>query len=444
VTLDDTTTQHGGRHPLVLEVVMPDSIHELPLPEEGELLIGRSKGAGVRLDHVSVSREHARLRLGDAPAIVNLRSRNGTFVRGRKLVDDEIAEIGVGDPVEIGGVVIRLAYARPAAAPPAPRAERRAAGSGRALLDAPEGWYASSSQAMRDVQAAIDQVAPSDVSVLILGETGVGKEVCAEQIHRRSARAKKTLLRLNCSALPESLIESELFGHDKGAFTGAVAPKPGLIEAADGGTVFLDEIGELPLPVQAKLLRVLDRREVIRIGEVKERTVDVRFIAATHRSLEAEIAAGRFRQDLFYRLAGMTIRIPPLRERAGEIALLAARFAEDAAHRLGRPAPAIDASAVAALSRHGWPGNIRELRNVMERAVLVSKGAIEASHLSLGDREERPAGGGLFGEVEALERARVLAALEASGGNQSEAARRLGVSRGALLTRLRSWGLLKK
>ena len=445
---DDTTTQHdAGRHPIVLEVVLPDSVSERPLPPEGLLVIGRSQGAAIRIDHASVSREHAQLRLGAAPAIVNLGSRNGTFVRGRKLADGEEAAIGVGDPVEIGAAVIRLAYAR-LPAPVAARPERRSAGSGRALLDAPEGWYASTSVAMRVVLDAVAQVAPADVSVLILGETGVGKEICAEQIHRRSARARGTLLRLNCSALPESLIESELFGHDKGAFTGASAPKPGLIEAASGGTVFLDEIGELPLSVQAKLLRVLDRREVIRIGEVKERTVDVRFVSATHRSLEAEIAAGRFRQDLYYRLAGMTIRIPPLRERLDEIPALAARFVEDAARRLGRPAPGLGDGAHAALAAHPWPGNIRELRNVMERAVIVcGAGPIEAAHLSFADREPAaaaaPAAAGLRGEVEALEKERILATLQACDGNQSEAARRLQMSRGALLARLRAWGLVR-
>jgi DNA-binding NtrC family response regulator len=435
---------------MVLEVVLPDRAFELPLPPEGVLVIGRAQGAAIRLDHASVSREHARLRLGDGPAITALRSRNPTFVRGRKLADGEEAAIGVGDPVEIGGVVIRLAYARvpaAAAAPVAPaRPERRAAGSGRALLDAPEGWYASTSVAMRQVLDAVAQVAPSDVSVLILGETGVGKEICAEQIHRRSARARGTLLRLNCSALPESLIESELFGHDKGAFTGASAPKPGLIESADGGTVFLDEIGELPMSVQAKLLRVLDRREVIRIGELKERTVDVRFVSATHRSLDDEIAAGRFRQDLYYRLAGMTIRIPPLRERVDELPALAARFIDDAARRLGRAPPPLGASALVALSRHAWPGNIRELRNVMERAVIVcGDRPIEASDLSFGNPDAgAPRPVGLRGEVEALEKERILATLQECRGNQSEAARRLHMSRGALLARLRAWGVIGK
>ena len=483
MALDDVTTPLSDRGPraLVLEVVLPDAVAEEPLPEHGEVVIGRSRGAAVRIDHDSVSREHARLRLGASITLEDLGSRNGTFVRGVPLRPGEVASVGIGDAIEIGSVLVRLAVALPvvaaasapsvpaaaaaasavpaasSAAPAAPRAERRTPGSGRALLDAHEGWYASASRAMQEVAAEIEQVARSEMSVLILGETGVGKEVCAEEIHRRSARAPRTLLRLNCSALPDSLLESELFGHDRGAFTGAAAAKPGLIESADGGTVFLDEIGELPASAQAKLLRVLDRREVMRLGALRARTVDVRFVSATHRSLDAEVAAGRFREDLYYRLAGMTIRIPPLRERPDELVPLARRFVEDAAGRLGRPAPEITAAALAALAGHAWPGNIRELRNAMERAVVVcGVGPISPAHLPLGERRAAATGPpaavppppgsspGLRDEVEALERARIVAALEAAGGNQSEAARRLGMSRGALLARLRAWGLLRR
>jgi DNA-binding NtrC family response regulator len=304
----------------------------------------------------------------------------------------------------------------------------------------------------------VDQVAPATVSVLVLGETGVGKEVCAEAIHRKSPRAGRTFLRLNCAALPDSLLESELFGFEKGAFTGAAAAKPGLIESADGGTVFLDEIGELPAAAQAKLLRVLDAREVTRLGGLAPRKVDVRFVAATNRSLEAEIAAGRFRQDLYYRLAAVTLRIPPLRERVAEIVPLARRFVVEAA--AGRPVQ-LTAAACAVLERHAWPGNIRELRNAIERAVILcGGGVIEPAHLPLErfvglagatttdeaefDHPEvtAPVPAGLRAEVQALERQRILSMLEACGGNQSEAARQLGMSRGALLARLRAWGLL--
>jgi two-component system response regulator AtoC len=449
----DETGQMGPR-PLALEVTLPDRTFTVALPADGEVILGRSRSAGIQLDHASVSREHARLRLGAAITLEDLGSRNGTVARGRVLAAHEACALGIGDAFEIGSVPVRLVpvMSRRAAVPPG--YDRRAAASGRAALDAPEGWYAPTSPAMQGVLASLEQVAASDMSVLLIGETGVGKEVCAELLHRRSPRAARTLLRLNCSALPEALIESELFGHEKGAFTGAAVARPGLIESADGGTVFLDEIAELPPPAQVKLLRVLDRREVMPVGGRSERIVDVRFVAATHKNLEAEIAAGRFRQDLYYRLAGMTIRIPPLRDRKDEIEPLARRFLDAAARRQGRPPVALSAEALLALQRHPWPGNIRELRNAIERALVVcGAGPIEVPHLPL---EREPTGdsgphtgpipkiGSLGDELEEIERQRIEAVLVATGGNQSEAARRLGMSRGALLARLRAWGLTGK
>ncbi|MBL9016165.1 MAG: sigma 54-interacting transcriptional regulator [Myxococcales bacterium] len=440
----DETTQQSERGPLVLEIVLPSGTRVMPLPESGSLVVGRSSTADVTIDDESLSRAHARLDLGPQLAISDLGSKNGTFVRGRRVASDDRVLVGVEEPIEVGRVLIRIARAPN---PAVDRVERRASGTGRALLDAPEGWFDAPSAAMRAVLDAIAQVAPTDLSVLLLGETGVGKEVCAEQIHRSSKRATGTLLRLNCAAIPDTLLESELFGYERGAFTGATAAKPGLIESADGGTVFLDEIGELPAAVQVKLLRVLDRREVMRIGAMKPRTVDVRFVAATHRSLDAEIAAGRFRADLLYRLAGMTIRIPPLRERPDEIHALARRFAADTARRLESPVPALSPQALEVLVAHTWPGNIRELRNVIERAAIVSRGAatMEPEHLAiLASRDtapfERPSST-LREQVDTLERTRVLETLEACGGNRSEAARRLGMSRGALLARLRAWGV---
>jgi transcriptional regulator with PAS, ATPase and Fis domain len=301
---------------------------------------------------------------------------------------------------------------------------------------------------MRGVLALADRVAVGDITVLIVGETGVGKEVVADHIHARSPRSAHPLVKLNCAAMPEQLLESELFGHEKGAFTGAVAAKPGLLEQADGGTVFLDEIGELSLATQAKLLRVLEQREILRVGGLKPRAINVRFVAATHRDLEAAIAAERFREDLYFRIAGVTLQIPPLRERPDEILPLAERFAQRAAAALSRPTPAISPAARELLRGYRWPGNVRELRNVIDRATLLCDGTIEVGQLP-DDRMSRPAvaapaeASGL-GEVrvqaDALERQAIESALARTGGNQTEAARQLGISRRTLTNKLNQHG----
>ena len=210
--------------------------------------------------------------------------------------------------------------------------------------------------------------------MLIVGETGVGKEVLAEIIHGLSPRAGKPFVRINCATLSPTLFEAELFGHERGAFTDAREAKPGLLETAEGGTVMLDEIGELPLPLQAKLLRVIETREVMRVGAVKARTIDVRFLAATNRVLEDEVARGAFRQDLYYRLNGISLLIPPLRARVDEIEPLAQAFVENAAKMSDRPPLKLSPAAMKLLLSYAWPGNIRELRNTIERALLLSTG----------------------------------------------------------------------
>ncbi len=287
--------------------------------------------------------------------------------------------------------------------------------------------------AMRELYRVVERVARGTISLLLLGETGVGKEILAEAIHRLSPRKSRPFVRLNCAALSETLVESELFGHEKGAFTGAESAKPGLIEEAQGGTVFLDEVGELPLGTQAKLLRVLEQRELHRVGGLKPRPIDVRFVAATNRDLDAEVAAGRFRADLLYRLNGASLRVPPLRERPAEIAPLARLFATRAAEGLGLDAPpALSAEALTRLEAYSWPGNIRELRNVMERAVLLGGESIGLEHLPLDKLAAvwtaAPVRGG------SSMRDRILEALEANAHNQTRAAEQLGVSRQTLST----------
>jgi two-component system, NtrC family, response regulator AtoC len=298
--------------------------------------------------------------------------------------------------------------------------------------------------------ATLERIASSAISVIILGETGVGKEVMARRLHRLSLRRDAPFVCLNCAAFTETLLESELFGFERGAFTGAVQSKPGLLESAEGGTAFLDEIGEMPMAVQAKLLRVLEQREVLRIGALKPRPIDVRFLSATNRDLEADIEAGRFRRDLYFRLHGISVHLRPLRERVHEIEPLARSFLAEACTRSGRAVPPdIAPAALALLKRYAWPGNVRELRNVMERAaVLCERDTIGLEHLprekmapvvELGrvpSGHEVEALAALYGSDPERERTRILDALTECKGNQTRAAKRLGISRRTLVTKL--------
>jgi two-component system, NtrC family, response regulator AtoC len=236
--------------------------------------------------------------------------------------------------------------------------------------------------AMREMVALAERAARSPINVLLAGPTGAGKELVARTIHRLSPRAACPFVALNCAGLPETLVESELFGHERGAFTGALTARTGLLEAAKGGTVFLDEIGEMPPAAQAKLLRVTETREVLPVGGLRPRPLDVRFVAATNRDLEAEVGAGRFRADLFYRLAALVITVPALAERRSEILPLARLFLERACAGRRSP-PRLSAAAISFLEEHPWPGNVRELRNVVERALLFCDGdEIALAHLA--------------------------------------------------------------
>jgi two-component system, NtrC family, response regulator AtoC len=293
---------------------------------------------------------------------------------------------------------------------------------------------------MKQVFELAKRVATSNITVLISGETGSGKEVVAEAVHRLSPRAQGAYVRLNCASLSESLVEAELFGHEKGAFTGAVGVKSGFFEVASGGTLFLDEIGELPQSTQAKLLRVLEQRMIVRVGGTTEIPIDVRLVCATHRDLETEVRRGRFREDLYFRISAFVIPVPPLRDRRSEIPLLASQFARELSAELGDQIVSVSPEALALLSAYDWPGNVRELRNVIERAVVMSgRGRIEPSHLSDKIRERgvepKVAAGPLDvrQRVAEVERDAVVAALDANRGNQTQAARQLGISRFALI-----------
>ncbi len=296
--------------------------------------------------------------------------------------------------------------------------------------------------AMAKVFQLARKVAAAPTTVLILGETGVGKEVVAEQVHRQSPRASGPFVRLNCGSLPETLLESELFGHEKGAFTGADRRKLGYVEAAHGGTLFLDEVGELSAAMQTRLLRVLEDRKFMRVGGREEISSDLRVLAATNRNLEDEVAAGRFRQDLFFRLSAFVIRIPPLRERTVELELLADLFARQLARRMNSAPPRITPAAMEILRRHRWPGNVRELRNAMEHALVVVEGGVLdvedlPESVRAGAQAAPPAlGGAMREQIAELERRNIEEALEAEGGNQTRAAKRLGISRRALQYKL--------
>jgi DNA-binding NtrC family response regulator len=284
------------------------------------------------------------------------------------------------------------------------------------------------SPAMREVFRLIERAGPSGKAILIQGESGTGKELVARALHRASPRADKPLVIINCAALPESLLESELFGHEKGAFTGAVAAKPGLFEMADGGTLFIDEIGEMPGGLQAKLLRVLEDGSLRRVGSVQERKVDVRLLAATNRDLQREVEAGRFREDLYYRINVMALELPPLRERSGDLPLLVAHF-------LG-PYWEIEPEALARIEQYAWPGNVRQLINALERAKILGddhrvllkdlpKAVLDARLTSRGHAEPPVAGD----DLATIQRHKIVEVLRREAANKSRAARALGIDR---------------
>jgi two-component system response regulator FlrC len=284
------------------------------------------------------------------------------------------------------------------------------------------------------------QVAATEATTCLQGESGTGKEVVARFIHRASPRTRGPFLAINCAALPETLLESELFGFERGAFTGAQQPKPGQMELAHGGVLLLDEVTEMPPTAQAKLLRVLQEREFLRLGGTRPVKMNVRVITATNRDLFSAVAQGRFREDLYYRINVFDIRIPPLRERGQDIVLLANSFLEDVARTNGAPTTRLTSGAEAALLAYRWPGNVRELRNVIERASIVCEGPlIDTEHLSLVVPEEVSPLGST--DLEVLERQAITQALRQVGGNKVRAATQLGISRTQLYTRLRKYGL---
>ncbi|MEA2746588.1 MAG: hypothetical protein QOI41_731 [Myxococcales bacterium] len=477
-------------------------VRAIPLPRQPRVVIGRMHTCDIVIEDESVSRQHAALlNPGNGLSIEDLGSRNKTKVMGRSLGRGETSPLSVGSVVEIGYATMFVQVGRPHTArvgtpssPPAAGGSPHVAASSAVILD----------PTMQRLYALLGVIAPSPLNVLVLGETGTGKEVFAEAIHNGSLRARAPLLRINCAALSGSLLESELFGHEKGSFTGALGAKAGLFESAHGGTVFLDEVGELPLDTQAKLLRVIERGEVMRLGSVAPRRVDVRYVAATNRDLQQLIAENRFRSDLFFRLNGFSVTLPPLRKRRSEIVPLARFFLDRVAQ--GRQY-VLGPHAEQSLESYPWPGNVRELKNVVERAIVLAgpPGRIEPMHLQLPDASGhdqsdayglpeafgpndtipptpyggtprvgtphagwQPMGGpppmagppqmmgptpgfgvpavnpnDLRAQRESWERQQIVGALEKTSGNQKEAAILLGISRRTLINKIEAYGIAR-
>jgi transcriptional regulator with GAF, ATPase, and Fis domain len=386
-----------------------------------EIRVGSGANASLAVTDRTVSRLHLTLRVeGDAIRVVDEGSRNGTILDGVRVRD---AWAKPDSTIRAGDTTLCLRMLDELLELPVSPRERMGGLIGR-------------SAGMRRVFSLLEQIAPTDARVLVEGETGTGKELVAEALHQASRRADRPLVVVDCSAVSASLIESELFGHVRGAFTGAVGDRAGAFEAADGGTVFLDEIGELSLALQPNLLRVLERGEVRRVGSNTTRRVDVRVVAATNRTLAQEVERGRFREDLYYRLAVITVRMPPLRERPDDIPLLVRHFEAQFAGRVPGAAPLPDA-VVAAFAARSWPGNIRELRNAVERALslgnLLRAGGADGKAAAAPDATRvdlsEPLQAGLTRVKEAYEKAYVEAALAQAGGNVTHAARIAQVDR---------------
>ena len=448
VALAALRQQADRRRRLSLVVHHLDGTETAPLEAGAPVVVGRRAPATICVPSDKLSRAHARFSLDASGAVevVDLGSTNGTWVRGARV---DRAPIAVGEEVILGDAIASVLItpvAEPVVATPA----------GAPGASAP----IAASRAMREVLDMAARVAASRVPVILQGETGTGKEVVAHYLHEHSAQARGPLVCVNCAAIPAQLVEATLFGHERGAFTGAGQRQKGVFEEADGGTVFLDEIGELTPSAQAALLRVLETGRFARVGSPREITVDVRVIAATHRDLEALRDAGTFRADLYYRLGVMVIIVPPLRDRAEDIEPLARRFAARVAGR----ARDLSSEAIRVLAAWSWPGNVRELRNTVERAaVLAGVEEIRPEHLpsrmvtgasvpppraaaatlvDLGP-PSAPSAADLRAHLQEVEARTLREALEAAGWNQSEAARRLGMPIRTLSHKAKVLGLKK-
>jgi len=401
------------------DVVLLDLV--MPPGADGLTILERLRAAQPDTPVIMMS---GKATLGDAVRATKL----GAFQFLEKPLTPETVLTTVGAAVELGRT----------------RAENRVLRAGLT----PEREIVGNAPPMRAVRALIEQVAPTPARVLITGESGTGKELVARAIHAHSPRATRPMVSVNCAAIPRELVESELFGHEKGAFTGAVHRRQGRFELADGSTLFLDEIGDLPLEVQAKLLRVLEQGTIERVGGERAKAVDVRVIAATHRDLPREVSAGRFREDLYFRLNVFPIHVPPLRDRKEDLPALVAHLARIAGSKCARAPRAFDTDALKRLRAHAWPGNVRELANAIERLTILGGSdavtAVEVDAILPHDQPEIPppaSGTALNEALERYERDLIREALASAGGNVAEAARTLATDRANLYRRMRRLGL---
>jgi len=390
--------------------------------------IGTLPGSDLVLTDPTVSRRHAEVEeRSDGYVLRDHGSTNGTFLDGVRVREAYLAP----------GSVIRLGNTEMTFSPLEERIEILRSDSDSF------GELTGSSASMREVYGILERIAPTDVTVLLEGETGTGKELAARAIHKYSHRAARPFVVVDCGAVAPNLIESELFGHEKGAFTDAVKSRQGAFELADSGTIFLDEIGELSLDLQPKLLRALDQRETKRVGADKPVTVNVRVISATNRDLEKEVRAGRFREDLFYRLTVVRVALPPLRNRKEDIETLAGHLLAGISKEIGRKIAGLSAEAAAALTAYTWPGNVRELRNVLGRAAALSdSGSVDSKDLFLSQGKKTTTFDGLTGKtLEEIEKAAIAATLRSANGNKTEAAKMLGIAYSTLYEKMKKYGI---
>jgi two-component system nitrogen regulation response regulator GlnG len=403
---------------------------------DGTVAIGSRKGSELCLEDATVSREHAEVTItAEGYLLQDLGSTNGTFLNGVRI---DRAYLRDGAILTMGKCRLRFQLDEAGKL-------LSTGGTGQGFdqnFGQNFGEMVAVSESMQRAFTLLEGLAASDITVLVEGETGTGKELAARAVHDRSPRAKGPFVIFDCSTIPQDLMESELFGYVKGAFTGADISRPGAVEDAGGGTLFLDEIGELPLNLQPKLLRLLDRREYKRLGTSQHQEVDVRFVAATNRDLEALVREGTFRQDLFYRVSAARAVLPPLRERPEDIPVLIRTFLDRVAERRGSSIT-LKKAGQKKLQKHGWPGNVRELKNVLETAAALAQGdTIDAPDLTLRTGGHGGSAGsdspGSLADAEALA---VKDALARAGGNKRQAARLLGIAPSTLYAKMKKLGL---